>query len=246
MPHLHMPLQSGSDTMLQGHAPLLPAGPLPRHHRPGARGHAGRGDHHRHHRRLPRRDRGGLQRRPSTWCARRGSPARSPSSTRSAAAPPPRRWTTRCRRRSCRSATSGSWPWSGDLLGGEPAAGRPGRRGARRGGRGPQGRRARTACPAAPATTGSSTSPRTAPARARATWSPSTSPTPRRTTWSPTGGRARSGGRVPVTPGPSARAVLKLLNGARLTSPPARDVPVSAGGARYAGAVPPAVTSAAP
>ena len=57
MPQLHMPLQSGSDAVLKRDAPLVPAGPLPRHHRTGPRGDAGRRDHHRHHRRLPRRDR---------------------------------------------------------------------------------------------------------------------------------------------------------------------------------------------
>ena len=38
----------------QGDAPLLPVGALPRHPRPRARADAGRGDHDRHHRRLPR------------------------------------------------------------------------------------------------------------------------------------------------------------------------------------------------
>ena len=38
----------------QGDAPVLPCRALPRHHRPGARGDAPRGNHHRHHRRLPR------------------------------------------------------------------------------------------------------------------------------------------------------------------------------------------------
>ena len=37
-PTLHMPLQSGSDRILQGDAPVLPRRALPRHHRPGARG----------------------------------------------------------------------------------------------------------------------------------------------------------------------------------------------------------------
>ena len=58
---LHMPLQSGSDDVLRRDAPLLPARPLPRHPRPGPRGHARRRDHHRHHRGLPRRDRRGLR-----------------------------------------------------------------------------------------------------------------------------------------------------------------------------------------
>ena len=70
------------------HAPLVPVGQVPRHPRPGARGHAGRGDHDRHHRRLPRRDRGGLRRRPCAWSRRPASPPRSRSSTRRARAPP--------------------------------------------------------------------------------------------------------------------------------------------------------------
>ena len=58
-----------------GHAPLLPPVEVPRHHRAGARRHARRRDHHRHHRRLPRRDRGGLpghpRRRPRRALLRR-------------------------------------------------------------------------------------------------------------------------------------------------------------------------------
>ena len=64
-----------------GDAPLLPAGALPRDHRPGPGGDARRRDHHRHHRRLPGRDRGGLRADPGRRAGRRGSPARSPSST---------------------------------------------------------------------------------------------------------------------------------------------------------------------
>ena len=79
------------------------------HHRPGAGGDARRGDHHRHHRRLPGRDRGRLRGHPRRRPRRRGSPAPSPSSTRSGPARRPRPWTARCPRRSCRSATSG---WS--------------------------------------------------------------------------------------------------------------------------------------
>ena len=62
---------------------------VPRHHRAGPGRHAGRRDHHRHHRRLPRRDRGGLPGRRSTSSARPGSPAPSPSSTPSGRARPP-------------------------------------------------------------------------------------------------------------------------------------------------------------
>ena len=71
MPHLHMPLQSGSDTMLKAmrrayrRDRYLAILDRVRAAIPDA------GDHHRHHRRFPRRDRAGLHRHP-----RRG--ARSP------------------------------------------------------------------------------------------------------------------------------------------------------------------------
>ena len=93
----------------QGDAPVLPPRPLPRHPRPGPRRDARRRDHHRHHRRLPRRDRGRLRADPRRRARRRGSRARSPSSTPRGPARRPPTWTARCRRPSCRSATSG---WS--------------------------------------------------------------------------------------------------------------------------------------
>ena len=127
LPPLHMPLQSGSDARAAGDAPLLPAGPLPRHHRPGPGGHAGRGDHHRHHRRLPRRDRGRLRSRPSTWCgqARFASAFTFQYSTRPGT-PAADDGRPGAQGRSCRSATSG-WSRLQDeiSLGGEPGAGRP-------------------------------------------------------------------------------------------------------------------------
>ena len=92
----------------QGDAPLLPQREVPRHHRPRPRADPRRGDHHRHHRRLPRRDRGGLRADARVVRGSRASPAPSPSSTPSAPARPRRRWPTRCPRPWCRSATTGS------------------------------------------------------------------------------------------------------------------------------------------
>ena len=71
-----------------GHAPRLPPGQVPGHHRPGPGRDAGRGDHHRHHRRLPRRDRAGLRRHARRGPRGPGSRARSRSSTRSGRARP--------------------------------------------------------------------------------------------------------------------------------------------------------------
>ena len=72
----------------QGDAPLLPGRALPADHRDGPRPHSGRGDHDRHHRRLPRRDRRRLRARRLRSSSVPGSPAPSPSSTRSVPAPP--------------------------------------------------------------------------------------------------------------------------------------------------------------
>ena len=94
----------------EGDAPVLPPGALPRDHREGPRRHPARRDHHRHHRGLPRRDRGGLRADACTRCARPASPRPSPSSTPSGPAPRPRPWRTRSPRRSSRRATSASSP----------------------------------------------------------------------------------------------------------------------------------------
>ena len=126
----------------QADAPLLPVRALPRHHREGPRGDAGRRDHHRHHRRLPGRDRGGLPSTPWTWSAQaRFAGAFTFQYSMRPGTPGRRRCPTRCPSRWCRSGTSGwsrcveeiSWrrtsAWSA-------ATGR----GAGRGRRGPQGR----------------------------------------------------------------------------------------------------------
>ena len=94
----------------QGDAPLVPLREVPRHPRPGACEDPERGDLDRHHRGLPRRDRGGL---PRDAARRRGGAVRVGVHVpvlRSVPARPRRPWTTRCRRRSCRSATSDSSP----------------------------------------------------------------------------------------------------------------------------------------
>ena len=91
-------------------APLVPVGQVPRHPRPRAGRDAGRGDHHRHHRRLPRGDRGGLR---GDAARRRGVPVRLGVHVPVLAAPGHRRRSTcptSCPRRSSRSATCGSRP----------------------------------------------------------------------------------------------------------------------------------------
>ena len=80
----------------------------------------------RHHRGVPRRDRGGLRRRRSTWSSVPASTARSRSSTRRG---PGTRAATMdgpgARRRSCRSASTGSWRCRrGSPRRAEPGAGR--------------------------------------------------------------------------------------------------------------------------
>jgi tRNA-2-methylthio-N6-dimethylallyladenosine synthase len=119
---------------------------------------------------------------------RPGSPAPSPSSTRHGRAPLRRCWRTRCRRRSCRSATSGLLRWSTTSLGMRTRSS-SGRRPKSLSRTRPPPAAARTTrpagTPAARATIGSSTS---GPTRtfAPATWWKSRSPLPRRITSSAT------------------------------------------------------------
>ena len=91
---------------------------------------------------LPGRDRGRLR---ADARRRAGGPVRRRVHVPvlpAARHPGRRRWTARCRRPSCRSATSGWSQLQDDIvLGGEQDAGRPRARRPRRRGRGPQGRR---------------------------------------------------------------------------------------------------------
>ena len=128
MPQLHMPLQSGSDDVLRRmkrsyrSKKFLGILEQVQEHDPGG------SDHDGHHRRLPRGDGGRF--RAHARCGRGVPllqrlhlPVLDPPR-----APPRRPWTIRSRRRSCRSASSGSTALAGpDLPRGEPEA-----RGARR------------------------------------------------------------------------------------------------------------------
>ena len=112
MPALHMPLQSGSDRVLRA---------MRRSYR--SERYLGIIDRVRSAMPdaaittdiivgFPGRDRAGLPGHPGCGGRRRGSPRRSPSSTRSAPARRPRPCRIRCRSRWSRSATTGWSPWS--------------------------------------------------------------------------------------------------------------------------------------
>ena len=77
----------------QGDAAHLQPRALPRPRRPDPRARPRRRDHHRHHRRLPGRDRGGLRSRRWRSPRRSATTAPSPSSSARGGAPPPPRWT---------------------------------------------------------------------------------------------------------------------------------------------------------
>ena len=144
-PTLHMPLQSGSDRILRAMRRSYRAETLPRHHRAGAGRDPARRDHHRPHRRVPRRDRRRLPGHARRGRARRGSPARSPSSTRSAQAPrPPSCDGPAAESRCARTLSTADRPSGEDLAGGEHRADRAHRRAAGGHGRRPQGRQHRT------------------------------------------------------------------------------------------------------
>ena len=183
---------------------------VPRHHRQGARRDARRGDHHRHHRRLPGRDRGRLRRARSTWSARRGSPARSRSSTPSGPArrPPSMRRPGAEGRRPGALRPAGRRA-GGDHLGGEQDAGRAPRRGAGRGRRGPQGRGDRTHVRSRPRRAAGAlrdaATPRCAPATSSRPWSR----TRRRTTSTPTARCCATAAPGPATRGRPAQAAPK-------------------------------------
>ena len=139
-PQLHMPLQSGSDDVLRRMRRSYRSARYLAHHRRGARGPARRGDHHGHHRRVPRRDRGRLRRHA-------GGGARCAVRERVhvpvlAAARHPRRDAARpgAEGRRAGALRAAGRPAGRDLLGGQPRAGGPGHRGAGGVGGGAQGR----------------------------------------------------------------------------------------------------------
>ena len=213
MPQLHMPMQSGSDAVLKAMRRSYRRERYLGHHRRGARGHARRRDHHRHHRRVPGRDRGRLR-------ADAGRGARGPLRQRvhlpvleaprhagrrhgRPGAEGGRAGALRAADRACRTSIS---------LGRRAGAGRPRGRGAGQRGRRTQGRRHRPGLRARPRRAAGA---RRRVGRARATSSPPRSPTPRRTTWWPTPASATHrpwrGRRPQPTPRRGAGAALLTI-----------------------------------
>ena len=143
MPQLHMPLQSGSDRVLTAMRRSYRARALPRHHRAGPCRHAGRGDHHRHHRRVPRRDRRRLRadpRRRAGGPLRRGLHVPVLAAARHARGLDARPGAARRRAGALRAARRAA---GRHRLGREPRAARSAGRGARS----PRARAARTTAP---------------------------------------------------------------------------------------------------
>ena len=106
--HVHLPLQIGLVAPPEAHAPDVRPRALPPARRSPARGDPGPRARHRLHRRVSRRDGGGLRRRRSRSSRRSATTARSRSSSRRGPAPRRPACRTRCPTTSSTSASSGS------------------------------------------------------------------------------------------------------------------------------------------
>ncbi len=153
--HIHLPLQVGLLADPQGHAPHLRPRALPRPRRADPRARARLRADHRHHRRLPGGDRGGLRRDARGV---RGGRLRRRLHVHLLAAPRDDRGRARRRRRRTRSRSSAWSGWSRSCSGGRASArsgsSAAGSRCSSRARRAPT----RRACAGARATTRSSTS----------------------------------------------------------------------------------------
>ena len=141
----------------QADAPDLHARALPRPRRDDPRARPGLRADHRHHRRLPGRERGRLRADTRAGRGRSATTARSRSSTRRGGGPKPRRSPTRCRTsvKVAADGAAGRGVQRRALERAQRFVGRTHERARRRVRRGP----IRAACAVAPATTRSSTSP---------------------------------------------------------------------------------------